>query len=101
MARCICTIVEDENTKLKHLSELKTSLKQQKYPIALIQNSIKRALQLPLNKLRKPKGKITGEIIPFPSTHNPNIPNIFPIIRQALSAFNILKQCVMSLVVKN
>ena len=28
LARCICTTVEEENTKLKQLSELKTSLKQ-------------------------------------------------------------------------
>ena len=48
VARRICTIVE-EDTKLKRLLELKTLLKQQKYPIALTENSIKRALQIPLN----------------------------------------------------
>ena len=36
---------EEENTKLKWLSELKISLKQQKYPVALTYNSTKRALQ--------------------------------------------------------
>ena len=41
LARRICTIVEEEETKLKCLSELKTSVKQHKYPIALIENSIK------------------------------------------------------------
>ena len=56
LARCICTTVE-ENTKLKRLSELKTSLKQQKYSIALIENSIKRTLQIPKNELRKPTEK--------------------------------------------
>ena len=54
LARRICTIVEEEDMKLKQLIELKIS-KQQKYPIALIENSIKRALQIPLNELRKPK----------------------------------------------
>ena len=38
LARRICAIVEEEETKLKWLSELKTSLRKQKYPIALIEN---------------------------------------------------------------
>ena len=33
LARRICAIVEEEETKLKRLSELKTSLRKQKYPI--------------------------------------------------------------------
>ena len=41
----MCTIAEEENTKLKRFLELKISLKQQKYPITLTENSIKRALQ--------------------------------------------------------
>ena len=82
LARRICTIAEEEETKLKWLSELKTSLRKQKYPIALIENSMKRALQVPLNELRKPKEIRREEIIPFLSTGNPNNPNIFPIIRQ-------------------
>ena len=57
LARRIGAIVEEEETKLKRLSELKTSLRKQDYYIALIENSIKRALQVPLNELRKPKEK--------------------------------------------
>ena len=87
LARHMCTVVEEENVKLKRLSELKTSLKQQKYPVALIGNSIKRDLQIPLHKLRKPKEKRTEEIIPFFSTHNPNNPNIFLIIRKTFENF--------------
>ena len=98
LARCICAIAEEEEAKLRRLSELKTSLREQQYPIALIENSIKRALQVPLNDLRKPNEKGREEIIPFVSTHNPNNPNIFPII---MKTFNILKQCLMSLMVKN
>ena len=59
------------------MSELKTSLKQQKHSIALIENNIKRASQIQLNKLRKPKEKGADEVIPFISTHNPNNSNIF------------------------
>ena len=57
LARRICAIVEEEETKLKRSSEIKISLRKQKYPVALIENSTKRALQVPLNKLRKPKEK--------------------------------------------
>ena len=35
LARHMRTVVKEENAKLKRLSELKTSIKQQKYPIAL------------------------------------------------------------------
>ena len=86
LARRNCAIVEKENTKLKWLSELKTSLKQ-KYPIALIENSIKRGLQIRLNELRKPKEKIAEEVIPFLSTHSPSNHNIFPIRRQTFENF--------------
>lgn len=77
----ICTIVEEEATKLKRFSELKILLKQQKHPIALTENSIKRNLQIPLTKLKKPKEKITKEITTLLSTQNSDNPNIFQIIR--------------------
>ena len=83
LARRIYAIVEEEETKLKRLSELKTSLRKQKYPIALIENSIKRALQVPLNTLRKAKEKGREEIIPFVFTHNPNNPSFFLVERVA------------------
>ena len=50
LARLICAIAEEEETKLKRLSELKASLKKRKHPIALIESSIERALQVPLNE---------------------------------------------------
>ena len=68
-------LLKRKNMKLNRCSELKT-LKQQKYLIALIENSIERALEIPLNEVRKAKEKGTEEIIPFLSTHNPNNPNI-------------------------
>ena len=59
LARCICTIVENENTKLKQLSA--KTLKQQKYCIAVIENSIKRDLQIPSNKLSKPTVRLYSQ----------------------------------------
>ena len=66
-------------------------MNQQKYPIALIENSIRRALQIPLHKLRKPKEKVAEEIIHFLSTQNPNNCNIFPVIRQIFEDFQHYK----------
>ena len=45
---CLATIVEEENTNLKRLLELKTSLRQQN-TLVFIGNSIKRTLQIPLH----------------------------------------------------
>ena len=87
LARCICTIVEKEN-ETKTVFRAKSIIKTTKiYCIALIENSIKIDLQIPLNKLRKPKEKRTEEIIPFLSAHNPNNPNIFPIMGQTFENF--------------
>ena len=70
------------------VTRAKNIIKKAKYPIALRENSIKRALQIPLNKIGKPKEKRREEIIPFVSTHNPNNPNICSIIRQTFENFH-------------
>ena len=48
LARRICTIVENENVKEKRNKELKKTLLEQKYPKSLIEASILRAKELPL-----------------------------------------------------
>ena len=58
----------------------------------------KKASKILLNHLRISKEKGAEEIILFVSTDNPKNPGFFPIIRQTFE--NLLKQCVMSLVVK-
>ena len=85
-ARRICAIVEEEETKLKRLSELKTSLRKKKYSIALIENSIKYASQVPLSEPTKPKEKGREETVSL-STHNPNNAVIFPIVKQTFENF--------------
>ena len=47
--------------------------------VVLIDNSIKRTLQIPLNELGKPNEKNGEEIMLLLSAHSPNNPNIFPI----------------------
>ena len=80
-------VASEIQNKTKTVVRANIIIKKTKYPIALIENSIKRALQVPLNELMKPKEKGREEIIPFASTHNPNNPNIFPIIRQTFENF--------------
>lgn len=63
----------------------------------MIENSVNRALQIPLNKLKKPEEKRVEEIIQFPSTHNPNNPSE----GKDLKPFINLKHSLTSLVVKN
>ena len=43
----ICTIVENKQHKLKHLSKLKEILKKYDYPVNIIANGIKKALEIP------------------------------------------------------
>ena len=91
LARRICTIVENENVKEKRFKELKKTLLEQKYPRSLIDASILRAKEIPLEILKQPKNAKNEEIIPFTITHNPSNPNIFPIIKQSFDNFQYSK----------
>ena len=57
LARRICTIVENQQQKLRHLSEVKEKLKKYDYPINIITNGIKKDLEISRSELRKPKEK--------------------------------------------
>ena len=88
----ICTIVENENVKEKRFKELKKEiLLEQKYPTSLIEASILRAKEIPLEVLRQPKTTENEEIIPFTITYNPNNPNAFSIIKQSFDNFQYSK----------
>ena len=91
LARRICTILENENVKEKRCKELKRTLLEQKYPKSLIEDSILRAKEIPLEILRQPKTAKNEEIIPFTFTYNPNNSNVFPIIKQSFDNFQYSK----------
>ena len=55
LARRICTIVENENVKEKRFKGLKKTLLEQKYPRSLIEASILKAKEIPLEILRQLK----------------------------------------------
>ena len=77
-------IISDENTLLTRLEELKTFLSKQKYPSALIEDSILKVKALKRLDLLQPKelSNVDYNLIQYVTTFNPNSPEIFPDIRQ-------------------
>ena len=55
LARRVCTILENDDIKEKHFKELKRTLLEQKYFKSLIEASILRAKEIPLEVSRQPK----------------------------------------------
>ena len=64
---------------------------EQKYPNWLIEASVLRAKEIPLEILRQPKTVKIEEIIPFIYTYNHNNPNVFPIRKQSFDNFRYSK----------
>ena len=77
-------IIFDENTLLTRLEELKTFLSKQKYPPALIEDSILKVKALKRPDLLQPKELSTADnnSIPYVTKFNPNNSEIFPDIRR-------------------
>ena len=72
-------------------TEKNTTFLEQKYPKSLIEASILRAKNIPLEVLRQPKNIKREEIITFNMTYNPNNPNVFPITQQSFDNFQYSK----------
>ena len=84
LARRICTIVNDPILKKTRLEELHQTLLERKYPASIIREGIRKAENIPLSELRKPKVKKEDYPLTFVSTFNKNNPEIFPEIRKNL-----------------
>ena len=54
------------------------------YPKTLIENGSKKAKSIPQQELRKTKPRTKEDIVTFVSTHNPNNPNMWPLISTTL-----------------
>lgn len=81
LARRICTIVSNHQTRDTRLQELKTMLLKRQYPLLLIENGIRRAESINIQTLRKPKQtQDTPNILPYISTHNPKNTEAYTII---------------------
>ena len=79
--RKICSIVENEKGKEKRFKELKKALLERKFSKSLIEATILRAKEIPIEILRQPKTAKNEVINPLTFTYNPNDPNIFPIMK--------------------
>ena len=90
LARRICTIVTDENTKNQRLAELKTFLTAQSYPETLIISAINEAKKIPQHILRTTRKQDHDPFrIPFVTTYNPKHVNIF---QEAKKNFGIIQR---------
>ena len=90
LARLICTIVENEQAKNKHLEELKDIMLKQKYPLKVITKGISKAVATPQTDLRLPRNDGKSEkILPFVTTFNQNNPSVF------LQSRQLSKHCVI------
>ena len=84
LAQKICTTVENQQQKLKNLSELKENLKKHDYPVNIITNDINKTLEIPQDVLREPRVKQADEVLPFISTFNPNNPPVYNVIKNSV-----------------
>ena len=64
---------------------------EQKYPKSLIEASVLRAKEIPLEDLKQLKSAKNDESILFIITYNPSNPNVFPIIKQSVDNFQYSK----------
>ena len=76
--------MENQQQKLRHLSELKEKLKKYDYSVNIITNGIKKSLEIPQNEFRKAKEKQRNEILPLISTFNPNNPPVYNTIKNSV-----------------
>ena len=83
-ARRLCTIIDDIKLRDLRLEEMKKFFMSRNYPETLVRDSIKKATSIPQNILRQAKQKTTGSILPYVHTHNPNNPNMTPLIKSSL-----------------
>ena len=53
LARRVCTVVDDEESKISHLNKLQVTLQNQGYPKWLVNSSITEALKIPKQQQQK------------------------------------------------
>ena len=84
LASSICTIVENTETKIKHLENRKMNLSKYQYPKQLTELRINKALSIPLQELCTPKTISNDNSLPLITTYNPNNPNVYDMIEKSV-----------------
>ena len=91
MARRICTIVENNSLKNKHLRELKENFRTYDYPEKVVEIGIQKALKIPQTELRQPKTFGNNNNLTLITTFNPNKTKIFYLIKSGVTTLMVLK----------
>ena len=85
MARHICTIVENNSLKNKHLRDLKENFRTYGYSKKVFEIGIQKALKIPQTELRQPKKIENNNNLTFISTFNLNNPKIFDLVESGVN----------------
>ena len=86
LARRICTIVENNSLKNKHLWELKKNFRIYGYPEKVVEIGLQKALKIPQTELRHPKTCKNNNNLTFVSTFNTNNPPKIDLLKSGLNA---------------
>lgn len=85
LAKRVCTIVDNPETKKLRLNELAVFLERRHYPKKLITRGIENANGIPQEELRRVKPKPEkDELISFVTTHNPRNIDVYRIAKENL-----------------
>ena len=85
MARRICTMVENDSLKNKHLRELKGNFRTYSYPKKVVETGIPETLKIPQTELRQPKAIENNNNLTFISAFKPNNSKIFDLVKSAVN----------------
>ena len=85
MARHICTIVENNSLKNKHLRELRENFRTYGDPKKVVEIGIQKALKTPQTELHQPRTIENNNNLTFISTFNPNNPKIFDFVNSGVN----------------
>ena len=80
MARRICTIAENTESKMKHLENLTMNLSKHQYPKQLTEFGINKALSIPLQEMRTPKAISGDNGLPFIAACGPSSPGVCGVV---------------------
>ena len=87
-ARRLCTIIDDTDSRDRHLEEMKHFFLSRGYPQKLIDDGIEKAISIPISILRQSKEKNQEDVLPYVFTHNPHNPDLTPLVKSTLETMN-------------
>ena len=89
LARGICMIVENQDIRKRRLDDLKQILLRKQYPAEIIDYGVNKALTLTTEELRRVREQATeNNLLCLVTTHNPNNPQVFQLVRKTLPMLN-------------